>query len=50
MGFFKKIEQIEEKSPEEPTIELVDLRRAIETARITKAESARKSSLLKERA
>ncbi|MGA2027353.1 MAG: endopeptidase La [Syntrophobacteraceae bacterium] len=36
MGFFKKIEQIEEKSPEETSIELVDLRRAIETARITK--------------
>ncbi len=39
MGFFKKIEKIEEKSPEEPSTELDDLRRAIETARITKAVS-----------
>jgi ATP-dependent Lon protease len=36
MGFFKKIERIEEKSPEDVSIELVDLRRAIEAARITK--------------
>jgi len=39
MGFFKKIEKIEEKSPEEPSIELADLRRAAEAARITKAVS-----------
>ena len=39
MGFFKKIEKIEEKSPEEQSIELVDLRRAKEAARITKAVS-----------
>ncbi len=39
MGFFKKIERIEEKSAEEPSIELVDLRSAVESARITKAVS-----------
>ena len=39
MGFFKKIERIEEKSPEELSIELADLRKAIEAARITKAVS-----------
>jgi len=39
MGFFKKIERIEEKSDEELAAELVDLRKAIESARITKSVS-----------
>jgi ATP-dependent Lon protease len=40
MGFFKKIEKYEERSGEEgPPVELVDLRKAIEGSRITKAVS-----------
>ena len=40
MGFFKKIETMEDKSPEQPSGELVDLRKAIEVARIPKTISA----------
>jgi ATP-dependent Lon protease len=36
MSLFKKIERIEEKPPEETSVELDDLRKAIETARISK--------------
>jgi ATP-dependent Lon protease len=40
MGFFKKVEKVEDKSPEQPWGELADLRRAAEAARIPKSISA----------
>ncbi len=40
MGFFKKIETMEDKSPEQSSGELVDLRKATEAARIPKTISA----------
>jgi len=39
MGIFKKSEKIEERSDEETPVELIDLRRAIEGARVSKAVS-----------
>src|SRR5208337_2738815 len=40
MGFFKKIETMEDKSPEQSSGELADLRKATEVARIPKTISA----------
>ncbi len=40
MGFFKKDEKLEDKSPEQPWGELADLRRAAEAARIPNSISA----------